>query len=451
MGSVIIPVPLRTLAGDRLRRLTVALRAGLPRFLGGTADAGYAHPRTLARRQQDYLRSRLARLHKKPQRYRLADIRRLDRGNDLPVWELTLEGPPGVTHRSGDTILVRWSNPPDLVQRVLAQLQEDGNRRILFTTRSSVFQPGRVRYLPLREILTHHLELYVASPQLLDHLGVSRETAGAVVPGRGLSLEELLRGTTTLTATDLIRLQPQNTARAYSVSRIERSVPGTGSRRERVQILVSAVSTPIRGIDGTLLPRDGRATAYFRRHWDDRKSSVRREPAELQVWSLRHPWRLTEEVADGTRPLIMIVTGTGIAGVLCHLRELQTRRQVPEEPRWLIYGVRTWPDRGLYPDELADHLRDGRITRLDIAESRPQSQTRGRRVTDMVLEEQTEIARLLATGADLYVSGTRAMGTAVRTRIVRILVDHGMAADAEEARRVLAKWEQIGRLQVSVS
>ncbi len=428
---------------------------------------------SLADRQRRYFRSRMRVLHRRASRYEMTDITRLDRdaGDTAArtfdrgaVWEIRLTGPRGIRHSVGDTLLLRWSNPPHLVDEIIGILQCADTRRYPIITHSSVFQPGRLRYARLRRILEEDIELRVAGPQLLDRLGygashplggngLDRLAPQHVGDGRGVSLTATLRSATPpIGPRELLRLQPRTTARAYSLSRVERG--GRLFGRDRVEIIVSAAETKVKEPDGAIVPADGRATAFVRRLHENA------QPRIVHAWSLRHPWRLDTQQSER---LVIIVTGTGIAGALAWLRE-RTMHGTGATPTsvWLIFGVRAWSRYGLYQEELLDYRRRSIIDEMDIAQSRSEVEEPSvtdagarlhhcTRVTDVVARRRETFTEWLAAGAALYVSGTRAMGSAVRREIVSAAVHAGLAREADDAQRHITAWEEDGRAQFSIS
>lgn len=455
---------LLTALSHRLRRYALLVRSVPARFARHPAGS-------FASRQRRYFQSRMRVLHRPALRYEITGITRLDRATADAgrceaerdaVWELRLVGPRGVHHAAGDTLLLRWLNPPHLVDEVVGILRCDDTRRYPIVTHSSVFQPGRLRYVRLRRALEEDVELHVAGPRLLDRLGYGAAPHGAgigllapqhVGDGRGVALPSTLRNATPpVDPRELLRLQPRTTARAYSISRVERGADRPG--RDTVEIIVSAVETKIKEPDGPITSTDGRATAFVRRLC---RSAP---PHNARAWRLRHPWRV--DTVPGDR-LIVIVAGTGIAGALAWLRDRahhdsgDARKKV-----WLLFGVRTWDRHGLYQAELLDYRRDSVIDEMDIAQSRsttvePSIEAVGARlhhrarVTDVLSEKREMFSQWLESGAALYVSGSRAVGSAVRHEIITAMVDAALASDQTEAQRLLTGWETDGRAQFSVS
>src|SRR6202008_1067793 len=74
--------------------------------------------------------------------------------------------------------------------------------------------------------------------------------------------------------------------------------------------------------------------------------------------------------ADGSRDLLMIGAGTGVAPFRAFVQE---RGAVGASGRnWLLFGARAFLSEFLYQLEWQQALRDGRLHRLDLAFSRDQ-------------------------------------------------------------------------------
>jgi len=100
-------------------------------------------------------------------------------------------------------------------------------------------------------------------------------------------------------------------------------------------------------------------------------------------------------------PMILIGNGTGLAG----LRSLLKARIVAGEQRnWLLFGERNQAHDFLCADELQSGLRNGELTRLDLAFSRDQAHKIY--VQDRLREQAAELRRWLDDGASIYICGS---------------------------------------------
>lgn len=134
-----------------------------------------------------------------------------------------------------------------------------------------------------------------------------------------------------------------------------------------------------------------------------------------------HPVFRSCDHAD--RPLILIGSGTGLAGLLVHLkaRLLQRQAEASAAPVWLLYGERQAAHDAHYRDWLAQWQREGVLRHLDWAFSRDGTPCR---VQDALQQQAGRLRDWLAQGAALYVCGSRQrMGAAVDAQLRALLGD----------------------------
>ena len=121
------------------------------------------------------------------------------------------------------------------------------------------------------------------------------------------------------------------------------------------------------------------------------------------------------ENADG--PLILIGNGSGLAGLLSHIK---TRVARGRSDQWLLFGERSPEHDALCADQLQQWLDEGQLARLDQAWSRHASEPRY--VQDLLLANADEVRRWVAQGAALYVCGSMTgMGQGVHMALQSVL------------------------------
>ena len=150
--------------------------------------------------------------------------------------------------------------------------------------------------------------------------------------------------------------------------------------------------------------------------------------------------------ANPATDIIMIGPGTGVAPFRGFIEE---RAAVGATGRsWLFFGERTQREDFLYQVEWQRHLRDGSLTRLDVAFSRDGSQREY--VQDRLREQAPEIYAWLEAGACVYVCGdaTR-MARDVHATLRNILMTVGQLDEDAAEDRLLELREQ-GRYQRDV-
>ncbi|HWK96867.1 MAG TPA: flavodoxin domain-containing protein [Pseudolabrys sp.] len=134
--------------------------------------------------------------------------------------------------------------------------------------------------------------------------------------------------------------------------------------------------------------------------------------------------------ADG-RDIIMVGPGTGIAPFRAFVQE---RRAAGAKGRsWLFFGDRHFTHDFLYQLEWQEALKEGDLTRMDVAFSRDQPEKVY--VQDRIWERRRDIVEWLDGGANFYVCGdAKAMAKDVRAALVRAYQDvKSLSAEAAEA------------------
>jgi sulfite reductase (NADPH) flavoprotein alpha-component len=128
--------------------------------------------------------------------------------------------------------------------------------------------------------------------------------------------------------------------------------------------------------------------------------------------------------------IIMVGPGTGVAPFRAFVQE---RRAVGAKGRsWLFFGDRRFIHDFLYQLEWQDALRDGVLTRMDVAFSR--DTPRKFYVQHRLWQHRSELVDWMEGGAHLYVCGdAKAMAKDVRRTLVDAYVDvKGLSPDAAE-------------------
>jgi sulfite reductase (NADPH) flavoprotein alpha-component len=146
------------------------------------------------------------------------------------------------------------------------------------------------------------------------------------------------------------------------------------------------------------------------------------------------------------RDIIMVGPGTGVAPFRAFVQE---RRAAKANGRnWLFFGDRQFTHDFLYQTEWQDALKDGALTRMDVAFSRDTPEKIY--VQHRIWEKRADVVAWLDSGATLYVCGDmNAMSKDVRATLVRAYADvKSLSAEAAEA--AVAMLERDKRYQQDV-
>jgi sulfite reductase (NADPH) flavoprotein alpha-component len=203
---------------------------------------------------------------------------------------------------------------------------------------------------------------------------------------------------TALTAEHLRAITRPLAPRAYSVASSRREVG------EEAHLLISAVRYESHGH-----ARKGVASNHVA------ERLKRGDRVRVKLRPNRH---FALPAAD--RDIIMVGPGTGIAPFRAFVQE---RRATAAPGRnWLFFGDRQFTHDFLYQLEWQDALKDGALTRMDVAFSRDQPEKIY--VQDRLWEQRTSLVEWLDGGASFYVCGdAKAMAKDVRKTLVRAYAD----------------------------
>lgn len=133
---------------------------------------------------------------------------------------------------------------------------------------------------------------------------------------------------------------------------------------------------------------------------------------------------------DTTTPLILIGSGSGLAGLRAHLQERATE---PGTRNWLLFGERNAAQDALLIDELRAWQHSGHLARLDLTYSRDGNPQRY--VQDALRDAASTLQAWLADGAAIYLCGSLdGIGRDVDTCLRRLLGDEQLEQLSQSGR-----------------
>ena len=322
-------------------------------------------------------------------------------------FEISL-GESGLCYQPGDALGVYPSNCPALVDELIRELRCDGEEAV---------EVAGVGEIALRHALTQHLEIsrpprelvnlagLEAAPEGMDFLDFLREHRPHLGPR-----EMVLR---------CRNLQP----RLYSISSSQRMHPG------EVHLTVGIVRYEQGGRS-----RKGVCSTFLA----DRASDT--------VPVFVHEGKTFRLPEDGSRAVIMVGPGTGVAPFRAFLEEREVSGA--RGPAWLFFGDQHRATDFLYEDELAGFLTRGVLTRLDTAFSRDQVERVY--VQHRMREHGAALWEWLQEGAHFYVCGDASrMAKDVETALLGVFRNHG-GLDEAGASEFLGRLRKEGRYQRDV-
>lgn len=348
---------------------------------------------------------------------------------DTRHFEISLEG-SGLSYEAGDALGVMPQNCPALVGEILTALGCDGEE--------AVTEPSG-KETSLRSALLRSYQITKPGSSFLQSIA---ERAGDVElkallePARKADLDKFLYGREVIdlllrcpsakfAPKEFVGLLAKLQPRLYSISSSPKAHPG------QVHLTVAAVRYESHG-----RARKGICSTFLA----DRAEADTPVPVFVQV---SHGFRLP---ADGSKPVIMIGPGTGIAPFRAFLEE--RRATAASGKNWLFFGDQQKSCDFLYQEQLEAMLAEGSLTRLDTAFSRDQAEKIY--VQTRMLEHGTELWNWLESGAHLYVCGdAKRMAKDVDAALHKVIETVG-GRTAEQAAEYVQQLKSAKRYQRDV-
>jgi sulfite reductase (NADPH) flavoprotein alpha-component len=306
------------------------------------------------------------------------------RGSDKETryLKLSIEG-SGLTFEPGDSLGICPQNHPALVKELIREMKWNAEEPV---------PVGKEQY-PLHEALSRHYEITVLTKPLLEQAAdFSRDGLPALAQKpfdevraytEGRDLLDLVRdfALAGAPAREFVGRLRKLPARLYSISSSCRANP------DEVDVTIAAVRYQAHQRE-----RFGTCSVHC---------AERVEPGDrLPVYVHSNPnFRLP---ADPDTPIIMIGAGTGVAPYRAFVEE---REELGAKGRsWLFFGERRFRTDFLYQVEWQRWLKQGVLTRMDVAFSRDT----GHKVyvQHRMLEQSRELFSWLEEGACVYVCGS---------------------------------------------
>ena len=352
------------------------------------------------------------------------------RGSDKEIRhiELLLEG-SGIRFAPGDSLAVVAENRPEEVEDLLAALG--------FSGAEPVSAPSGE--MELRHALRRDYEITTLTPRFIERyterVGVTalaalnrhgdRRSLRAYMHGRFVIDVVREHPPTNLAPSDFLAMLRKLKPREYSIASSYNTNP------EEVHLTVAAVRYHSHGRD-----RHGVAST----HLADRVPEG--ETVPVYVSPNKH-FKLPE---DASKPIIMVGPGTGVAPFRAFIEEREHRGA--DGRSWLFFGDRHFRTDFLYQSEWQRYLKEGVLTRMDVAFSRDGPDKVY--VQHRMLEHSRELYAWLEDGAHLYVCGdAERMAPDVHAALHRI-VENEAGVSTEEAAEYIKRLQGEKRYQRDV-
>lgn len=335
-------------------------------------------------------------------------------------------GDSGLCYQPGDALGVWFDNSPALVDELLALLWLKGDELVSINGQN----------MPLSQALHSHLELTQNTTVIVDkYAALSRdETLIALLADRA-ALQHYAKNTpivdmvrqapSDLNADQLVALLRPLTPRFYSIASSQ------AETENEVHITVGVVRYDIEGRS-----RTGGASGYLA----DRLEV----DGDIRIFIEHNDnFRLP---ANPETPVIMIGPGTGIAPFRAFMQQREAEGATGKN--WLLFGNPHFTEDFLYQVEWQRYVKDGLLTRIDLAWSRDQADKIY--VQDKLREQGAELWSWIQQGAHIYVCGdANRMAKDVEQVLLDVVALHG-AMDTEQADEYLSELRLARRYQRDV-
>ncbi|HDL7747856.1 TPA: NADPH-dependent assimilatory sulfite reductase flavoprotein subunit [Yersinia enterocolitica] len=335
-------------------------------------------------------------------------------------------GDSGLRYQPGDALGVWFDNDPALVEELLALLWLKGDEQVSIDGQN----------ISLSQALRSHLELTQNTTLIVDkYAALSRDEKLIALLADKSALQHYAKNTpivdmvrqapSDLNADQLVALLRPLTPRLYSIASSQ------AETENEVHVTVGVVRYDIDG-----RPRTGGASGYL----VDRLEV----DGDIRIFIEHNDnFRLPTNLET---PVIMIGPGTGIAPFRAFMQQREADGATGKN--WLLFGNPHFTEDFLYQVEWQRYVKDGLLTRIDLAWSRDQADKIY--VQDKLREQGAELWNWIQQGAHIYVCGdANRMAKDVEQVLLDVVALHG-AMDAEQADEYLSELRLARRYQRDV-
>ena len=344
--------------------------------------------------------------------------------------ELSLEG-SGLVYEPGDSLGIYPTNDPALVDELIQTCGWNEEESV------TVHKNGDT--LPLKEALTSHFEITVLTKPLLQKIAAltkSESLHALLEEGNEEKLKEYIAGRDLVdaardfgpfegTAADFTSILRKIPARLYSIA------SSLKANDEEVHLTIGAVRYDAHGRE-----RQGVCSILC---------AERLQPGDTLPVYIQHNqnFKLPQ---DPDAPIIMVGPGTGIAPFRSFMQE---REEMGANGKsWLFFGDQHFVTDFLYQTEWQKWLKDGVLTKMDVAFSRDTEEKVY--VQHQMKKQSKELFEWLEQGAYVYICGDeKHMAHDVHNTLLSIIQEEG-AMSKEKAESYLANLQQQKRYQRDV-
>ncbi|WP_227734679.1 NADPH-dependent assimilatory sulfite reductase flavoprotein subunit [Yersinia proxima] len=335
-------------------------------------------------------------------------------------------GDSGLRYQPGDALGVWFDNDPALVEELLALLWLKGDEQVSIDGQNISLSQALRSQLELTQNTTLIVDKYAALSRDEKLIALLADKPALQHYAKNTPIVDMVRqAPSDLNADQLVALLRPLTPRLYSIASSQ------AETENEVHITVGVVRYDIDG-----RPRTGGASGYLA----DRLEV----DGDIRIFIEHNDnFRLP---ANPETPVIMIGPGTGIAPFRAFMQQREADGATGKN--WLLFGNPHFTEDFLYQVEWQRYVKDGLLTRIDLAWSRDQAHKIY--VQDKLREQGAELWNWIQQGAHIYVCGdANRMAKDVEQVLLDVVALHG-AMDAEQADEYLSELRLARRYQRDV-
>ncbi|MBX9475477.1 NADPH-dependent assimilatory sulfite reductase flavoprotein subunit [Yersinia enterocolitica] len=335
-------------------------------------------------------------------------------------------GNSGLRYQPGDALGVWFDNDPALVEELLALLWLKGDEQVSIDGQNISLSQALRSQLELTQNTTLIVDKYAALSRDEKLIALLADKPALQQYAKNTPIVDMVRqAPSDLNADQLVALLRPLTPRLYSIASSQAEI------ENEVHITVGVVRYDIDG-----RPRTGGASGYLA----DRLEV----DGDIRIFIEHNDnFRLP---ANPETPVIMIGPGTGIAPFRAFMQQREADGATGKN--WLLFGNPHFTEDFLYQVEWQRYVKDGLLTRIDLAWSRDQAHKIY--VQDKLREQGAELWNWIQQGAHIYVCGdANRMAKDVEQVLLDVVALHG-AMDAEQADEYLSELRLARRYQRDV-
>ncbi|MCP3129852.1 assimilatory sulfite reductase (NADPH) flavoprotein subunit [Shewanella sp. KJ2020] len=337
------------------------------------------------------------------------------RGSDRDVRHVEIDlGDSGLSYQAGDALGVWFSNDEALVEEILTALSLSGDEQVVIGTESLTLKQALVDKKELTQLYPGLVKAWAELSGSADLLALSEDKEQVrqfILKHQLADLVTLypLASSAAVTAAKLLELLRPLTPRLYSIASSQSEV------ETEVHLTVALVEDERHGA-----ARFGGASHFLASAQEGTQVKVYVEPN-------KH-FRLPE---NPETPVIMIGPGTGVAPFRAFMQERVA--QGIQGDSWLFFGNPHFEQDFLYQTEWQQYLKNGDLSRIDVAFSRDQAHKIY--VQHRIKEQGQALWQWLQNGAHIYICGdAERMAKDVHQALIEVAVEvGGLNSEAAEA------------------